>query len=474
MPPQPASRLLGVTVMPEYFQTEGIDAVLDRLQKAGVTAITTSPYVMERADEKSGGREPPDDAGAGSVRLLDRPLWGQRELFVRTAPSFTPDVSLYKGLRYQPTPPSDLTRAQGKIVAEALKAAQARHIKTYLQVQAAIPPGYRVQFGGPIEDDIPLLPTGQPPSRRLAKNGSLASPHIQEYLAALLTDLVRNYPGVDGIRIDWPEYPPYFLDDLFLDFSPHVERFARQAGIPFKFVQSQVLKLYRTVHGGLTNADLEAWLSADGGRSALLALLTRQPLLAEFVRLKSDMAAEVWKVARQALDKADAKRVELLPNAFPPPFSILSGFDFGRLTETRCAGACVKLYSMHWAMMLRFYADVLTKANPSLDRTLLKRVLVRLFDMADDDGLPKLEDYRYPESHEPHPASSASLARKITQARHLAGKAPIYALAHGYGPLDDFRRRLQATWDASPDGVWINRYAYLSDAKFDAVRSVCR
>jgi hypothetical protein len=81
----------GVTVMPEFFQVEGIEAVLDNLQRrARVTAIATSPYVMAPMPDGQGGREPPIDAGAGSVRLLDRPLWGRRELFVRTAPSFAP------------------------------------------------------------------------------------------------------------------------------------------------------------------------------------------------------------------------------------------------------------------------------------------------------------------------------------------------------------------------------------------------
>ena len=36
--------LVGVTVMPEYFQVEGVDGVLDNLtRRAGVTAIATSP-----------------------------------------------------------------------------------------------------------------------------------------------------------------------------------------------------------------------------------------------------------------------------------------------------------------------------------------------------------------------------------------------------------------------------------------------
>ncbi len=90
--------LVGITVMPEYFQSESVNGVLDRLEGlAGVTAVTTSPYVMAPADRQTGFREPPIDAGAGKVRLLDRTLWGKRELWARTAPSFQPDLDLYRG-----------------------------------------------------------------------------------------------------------------------------------------------------------------------------------------------------------------------------------------------------------------------------------------------------------------------------------------------------------------------------------------
>ena len=46
-----------------------------------------------------------------------------------------------------------------------------------------------------------------------------------------------------------------------------------------------------------------------------------------------------------------------------------------------------------------------------------------------------------------------------------AGTCPVIPLAHSYGPLDDFRRRLEAARDAGSHGFWINRYGYLSDAK---------
>jgi hypothetical protein len=69
------------------------------------------------------------------------------------------------------------------------------------------------------------------------------------------------------------------------------------------------------------------------------------------------------------------------------------------------------------------------------------------------------------------------MQRKIEQARFDAQKTPVYALAHGYGPADDFRRRLAVAWQASPAGIWVNRYGYLRDEKLriigDATRSEC-
>ena len=96
---KPTDLSLGVTVMPEWFQCEGIDAVLDRLQALGANALVTSPYLLEIVADGQGAREPPPDGDAGIVRPLDRALWGRRETWVRTAPSLVHDLSRYKGLR---------------------------------------------------------------------------------------------------------------------------------------------------------------------------------------------------------------------------------------------------------------------------------------------------------------------------------------------------------------------------------------
>ena len=466
-------RFLGVTVMPEYIQTETIEGVLDNLvMRVAATAVATSPYLMEPAEKNTGSREPPIDAGAGKVRLLERPLWGRRELFVRTAPSFSPDPKLYRGLRYQPPPATELTRKQGYVIRDFIRAAHARHLKVYFQVQAAIPPGYRVQFGGPQEADRPRLPDGRIPPHRLANNGSLASPHIRDYTHALIRDLCRAYPEINGIRFDWPEYPPYFLDDVFLDFNDHARIAGERLGIDFDRMRRQVGELYKVLHGGLTDAHLATWSEPDGGRYRLLGLLADHPGLVDFLRFKAILVDELLSGFRKTLTEAGGIGKEMMPNAFPPPFSLASGMDFARAAHHSSA-ISVKLYTMHWPMILRFYGDVLQKANPKVSESLLVRALVNLLDIADDEGFPRLAQYAYPEPDVPHPVGTKAQARKIAHAQAEAGAVPIYPLVHGYGPVEDFRKRLHVAHEAGRHGLWVNRYGYLSDEKLEIVGKVC-
>ncbi len=163
--------------------------------------------------------------------------------------------------------------------------------------------------------------------------------------------------------------------------------------------------------------------------------------------------------------------MELMPNAFPPPFTAVSGMDFAAVAK-HSAAISVKLYTMHWPMILRFYGDQLMNANPGLSSQALVRALVKWLDIADDDGLPQLEDYNYPRPNVPHPVGPKAQARKIRQAQAQAGDTPIYVLAHGYGPLDDFRKRIEVAHKAGKHGMWVNRYAYLTDEKLEAIGQV--
>lgn len=113
-----------------------------------------------------------------------------------------------------------------------------------------------VQPSGLRTEDTPRLPDGSLPRERMADTGSLASPGIRAYNRAYARDLFRNYPEIDGLRVDWPEYPCYKLDEAFQDFGEPVGAWAQGHGFAFAEIQEAVLRLYRRLHGGLTNADL--------------------------------------------------------------------------------------------------------------------------------------------------------------------------------------------------------------------------
>ena len=280
-------------------------------------------------------------------------------------------------------------------------------------MQAAIPPGYRVQFGGPAEDDRPRLPDGRIPPRRVANNGSLASPHIRDYTEALIRDLCRAYPEIDGIRVDWPEYPPYLLDDVFLDFGPPAQRAAERLGFPFETHAARCRgRLYRLLArraARTPNAGRRRW---PASRASWTCCGSRPRWW-----------RNCWRVSARALrgrrsgQGTHAQRLPAAVQRSPPAWTYARA--------ARCSAAIsVKLYTMHWPMMLRFYGDALREANPGAERdALVVRALARWFDISDDGAPARLADYRYPEPEERHPVGLEAQARKIAQARADAGAA---------------------------------------------------
>ncbi|MCB2053947.1 MAG: hypothetical protein KDE35_06875 [Geminicoccaceae bacterium] len=442
-------RHLGITVMPEWIQSEGIEGVLRSLARAGATAVATSPYVMARSDAADAGREPPIDADAGKVRLLDRDLWGAREIRCTTAPSYVPDLALYDGLRYRPSAPTDLTRSQGPLVGRFLEAAAQAGLETHLQVQAAIPPGYRVQFGGPEEDDKPRLPDGSLHEGRVDKNASLASPQVVAYVRALLRDLARAYPMIDAVRIDWPEYPPYSLDSWFFDFNTHAVRTATARGY-------DVARMRRDAAACMRDPSIFVTRGAE--------IPTGFCRLQDF---KAELSLDLVRACRDALPAS----LRLVAHAFPPPWARLSGMDLHRVGAI-ADDVALKLYTMHWPMMLDGYARRIEAAGCRMARP---EILARLQELFDTGEAPA-ERMRYPEPEEAHPVSAASQRRKIeTAAAELGGAgATLTPAAHSYGPTEDALARIRTAFEAGRGRVWINRYGYMSDAKLDGVGRMMR
>src|SRR5690606_26119887 len=128
------------------------------------------------------------------------------------------------------------------------------------------------------------------------RNASLASGHVRDYLVAFVVELAERYP-IDGIRLDWPEAPPYDLGSALFDFHPAMRRLMQDEGHDDVAVARDVAEWVRglraaasraapegpqAVRRALVDAGWEAWSSEDGvyqplrsaKRRAITGLLT--------------------------------------------------------------------------------------------------------------------------------------------------------------------------------------------------------
>ena len=81
-----------------------------------------------------------------------------------------------------------------------------------------------------------------------------------------------------------------------------------------------------------------------------------------------------------------------------------------------------------------------------------------------------VDEIRYPEPLEPHPCVTEDLLAKLKSARReVPEDTSFVAIAHAYGPLEDFKRRLEAAREGAEGAVHINRFCYMSDDKIEAI-----
>jgi hypothetical protein len=198
--------------------------------------------------------------------------------------------------------------------------------------------------------------------------------------------------------------------------------------------------------------------------------MTRPGLLA-WLQAKAAIVTRFIASCAATTREASGGRVRLMPQAFPPPWTLLSGFDYASVAGTGVSAIGVKLYTMHWPMILRSICDALVAHAPPLARDDgLADDVAGLLGMVDGgQRLGPRTAVRYPEPDEPHPVGAAAQASKIRMAQREAGGVPVHAFAHGYGPVADVAERIRVAFEASDGRLWVNRYGYLADAKLDAI-----
>ena len=368
-------------------------------------------------------------------------------------------------MRYQPSPPDATTHAHGEWLDRLLTAARSRGVNVYLQVMAASPPGYRVQFSSALAEDRCLGPDGRPHDLRVDRNASLASGEIVAYVATLLVELAQRYPGVTGFRLDWPEYPPYDFRSALFDFNPAVQADLARAGNDPAVVAAEVARWAEQLGVAARGAAAKGPAAA---RDALLAanwqaLFANDGPLVELYDAKRRASLALLRACRAALDGVSGPRRRLEPQIFPPPLQRISGFPVDTLAGIADAVG-VKLYTMHWPMLARYWArDLLAGTDGERELDAITAAVADLFGFTDALA-PDGAMLRYPEPHEAHPVGMRVQRDKLREAVRLARGTPVRAFVHSYGLAADVVHRFNL---AASTGLplWINRYGYLSDAK---------
>jgi hypothetical protein len=450
-------KFLGIFVNPIYVQNEGIQQVFDNLESVGAKAICLVPRVA-RPGEKGKGRRYPDLHMDGYERLVARPVWGKREIYLESILAYEPNLSLYEASPYRPVAGSTPTGIDREVPDAMIAEAKKRGMQVHMFLHPFIPPGIRAE-------DQPMYVDGsipQPP--QIVLNACLNSPAAQAYGMALVEDAMLRYSGVDGLFTDWAEYGAYRLEDHFSCLCPHCEGKAGEQGLDWDVIKRDVTVLWKWIHS-LTPRELERSRRLLRNPSELLETLTHYPGWLYFLQFKANTVVSFYRKVRQLLDDLDLEAVGLSARGWPPPWNRSSGMDYRSLSEV-CVAVTPKLFTFDYSALPRWYGQTLLAWNPELAESEILDTLVEWMSLPDDFERRSFANYHIPAPAELHPAKVEAYRIRLDEvAEQVHGKALCYPFAHAYLPEPQWKRMIAVIRDSRVNGMWVQMYGYLSDQK---------
>src|SRR5262249_12366722 len=162
--------------------------------------------------------------------------------------------------------------------------------------------------------------------------------------------------------LDWAEYTCYFLEDCFTCFCEHCQSAATALGYDWPRIEQDTRAFWDRLHR-LTPADLARALNPADWPFVLADALLAYPGVADLLRFKAASVTCAAAELRQVMNDAGASSVALGLNGFAPPWNLVTGLDYRQVHQVVQATRC-KLFTFHWPMMTRWYAESLVAWNP--------------------------------------------------------------------------------------------------------------
>lgn len=470
----------GIVITPAEAENEGVERVLDRIRDVGANAVAVSPGSFVLGTPSDGVREPPLDVEGGN-RILDRPLWGKKLQYLKGYSPYQPDPRVWRDVPF----PLPSVAPDGPVADYAdlvVKGAHARGMESFVitspTVLPGLPGGQSFTSGGSqdMKKDRLVRVDGSTPRRSIAGQGCVNNPRVQALARARLTETFTHYPDADGLFIDWAEYTCYLPEDIFTCFCGHCELRARQCGYDWEGIRAGVREIFDGL-GAVTDDRLRAVVETqpdsvmDGLATLAGASEAARAAARELLRFKAQSVVGFYSSVK-SLGEELKSGLEVGANGFAPPWSAITGADFGKLTAVLGVARC-KLFTFHWPMMTRWLGEWLLDRNPGITPGLALEAAKAVYQVPTPEGEHRLvlEEYNVPKPDEPHPIAMESLTAKLREAKaQTLPSSRLEAYIHSYRPLDEFERLLEATDAGGTDGMWIQRYGYLSDDKLDVLR----
>ena len=203
----------------------------------------------------------------------------------------------------------------------------------------------------------------------------------------------------------------------------------------------------------------------DSFRASLFAAC---PALAELLAIRRALVTDHARFLRQIVDEATDGKGRMFLQGFPPPLNEATGFDPAALSGI-ADRLGIKFYTMHWPLIEADYLRALqSRADFAPDG--IAMALSRILRLSPPTVARDPAAIRYPEPEEPHPVASEDITAKMRGVRAAVPDGTrICGITHSYGPLADVMRRFDAVAKGAAGAVEVNRYGYMTDAKFAAI-----
>lgn len=451
-----------VVILTAHLQSEGLSTPLKNLYDSNVKKIMLTTMIEEFCKPGEGTKFPSMATG------FDRPVFGERVIYVKPYSSFEPNMNLYRNTKIKPLPKKVIK----DYIGEAIKAAEDMDMKVdIIDAPTAVPtPSAKQERWGypypqPGLDEYKHVRVDGERIDGIEAKGCLNNPDVRNYALARIKDIISHYPDVDTLFLDHVEFPTYNIKDNFSCFCKYCYEKAKEMGYNLSEIKEAVYDFYKKIK----NVSKQMLKNIKYYKSLFdtIDILINNPLLFDWIKFKTDSVIEFVKEARSII-KEENKNIALGLTGFTPSLGYLGSRNYRKLAEY-CDTLMPKFYNEHWGLIVKWWTEELMEYNKNLTD---EECIEAFYVLAGWSGLeaPKKINEIDPSSPKGIISPEALIIESIKIKDMVQEKSKIIPIVHCWGTKENLERKLSILKECPIDGVALFNYGLLSDEKLNILK----